>query len=541
MDIMKICTKIMMMFSVLFLISCNDWLDLKPEGQATSDELFSTGDGYRSVLNGVYKKMGVPELYGFELQFGMIDCMSQQYVKSRMENGNMAPYVDAANYDFKSNNLQPKIEKLWANAYNVIANANNLIQMATNASPDLFELGEIERKMILGEAYACRALMHFDLLRLFAPAPVNDDGKAYIPYVDKYPNIEARSIAVDPFLEKVITDLELASSLTIEFDTTALGQSVSASGKTRFYGEFEYGMEGNTNAKKINDFYKGRGYRLSYYAATALLARVHQYAGHREKAFELAKKVLEFKAVGLGSSYDMFSVDDFSGFQNTAAEDKKNLKVVSNLVFAVYNEKSYDENKLSQFFRKKSEGMNTAAWFQIAMGQEEQGIFYNADGEDEAFMNPEKPWESRYDLRGVDLIFRADNYVPISAKWYWSDNTEIRNNNVTILPVIRATEMRYIMAEEYARQGNYEEAYGILNKIRADRGLWGDEDKLEVGSTYEQFQEELIRDARREWLSEGQLFYLYKRLNAPVKLGKDETRPLRRNEYLLPVPSNQSL
>lgn len=98
---MKICTKIMMMFSVLFLISCNDWLDLKPEGQATSDELFSTGDGYRSVLNGVYKKMGVPELYGFELQFGMIDCMSQQYVKSRMENGNMAPYVDAANYDFR--------------------------------------------------------------------------------------------------------------------------------------------------------------------------------------------------------------------------------------------------------------------------------------------------------------------------------------------------------------------------------------------------------------------------------------------------------
>ncbi len=31
--------------------------------------------------------------------------------------------------------------------------------------------------MILGEAYACRALVHFDLLRLFAPALIHDDGE----------------------------------------------------------------------------------------------------------------------------------------------------------------------------------------------------------------------------------------------------------------------------------------------------------------------------------------------------------------------------
>ncbi len=60
----------------------------------------------------------------------------------------------------------------------------------------------MERKMITGEAYACRALIHFELLRLFAPAPVNDDGRAYIPYIESYPVLSATKLGVKPVLEK---------------------------------------------------------------------------------------------------------------------------------------------------------------------------------------------------------------------------------------------------------------------------------------------------------------------------------------------------
>lgn len=66
----------------------------------------------------------------------------------------------------------------------------------------------MERKMIMGEAYACRALIHFELLRLFAPALVNDDGRTYIPYVESYPVLSASKLGVKPYLEKVIADLE---------------------------------------------------------------------------------------------------------------------------------------------------------------------------------------------------------------------------------------------------------------------------------------------------------------------------------------------
>ena len=43
--------------------------------------------------------------------------------------------------------------------------------------------------MIWGEALGLRALIHFDMLRMFAPSRLKDEGKAYIPYDDVYPTI----------------------------------------------------------------------------------------------------------------------------------------------------------------------------------------------------------------------------------------------------------------------------------------------------------------------------------------------------------------
>ena len=44
---------------------------------------------------------------------------------------------------------------------------------------------------------------------------------------------------------------------------------------------------------------------------------------------------------------------------------------------------------------------------------------------------------------------------------------------MNLFPVIRLTEMKYIMAEYYARNGNVGDAYRILNEIRENRGIYG--------------------------------------------------------------------
>lgn len=57
---MKIYIQIMILLSLLSLSSAMDWLNLQPEGEATSDKLFTTGDGYRSVLGGSLRSDGIP-------------------------------------------------------------------------------------------------------------------------------------------------------------------------------------------------------------------------------------------------------------------------------------------------------------------------------------------------------------------------------------------------------------------------------------------------------------------------------------------------
>lgn len=541
---MKIYIQIVLLFSLLSLGSCKDWLDLQPEGQATSDELFTTGDGYRSVLAGVYEAMASKNLYGVELQFGLVDCISRQYTwdwKYNEEGVNM--YKIARGFDYQNTALRPTIDAIWKDGFNVVANANNLIQNLEGASADIFAGGETERKMILGEAYACRALMHFDLLRLFAPALIHDDGEQRVPYVEDYPNIQPNGIAVKPFMEKVIRDFNKARELTIDFDTTALGMSLSASGQARFNGVLDYGMENYQNPDEVEGFYQGRGFRLSYYAITALLARAYQYAGMYDEAFQMADTVLKFKATGTqGASYDMFSKDEFWGLTGDDFENKGDLKCISNLIFAVYNEEAYNDYGLGSFFRKKSEGMNQGNWLMLDL--DNQKIFQSPDGQID---------ESQMDIRSKYLLFKPeDNNIwgnyKFSAKWYCSDNTEIRKKNVRILPVIRATEMRYIMAEYYARKNQFDEAYRILNDIRQKRseyaeveGEWKTMEELKVAQDFETFQRDLIRDAQREWVSEGQLFYLYKRLGAKIFFKTDEVRELNKSEYMLPIPDDQNM
>ncbi len=527
---------LVVMLLVVSLTSCEKWLDVEPEGEATTEKLTGTGDGFRSMLGGVYKAMGAANLYGRELQFGIVECLAQEYTWSWLsgsENYGGEMYREAANYNFTDVTLKNVIDDMWKSGYNVIANANNLIQEIEKASPDIFENGEMERKLIAGEAYACRALMHFDLLRLFAPAPVENESGNFLPYVDVYPNIQPDGISVDTYLEKVEADLLKSMELTMEFDTSAYGQSASATASTRFKGDLSYGMAGNVGDEKIDDFFLGRGYRLSYYAAKGVLARVYQYMGRYDEAFTLAKEVLEAKAYGVDGTtvYDMFANEDFSGIIQDKIDDRTDLKLTTNLLFAIYNENAYNDYNLENFFMMNATSIGVGTWLVLDMNN--QQMFINpATGDD----------EREQDYRGFYLLFTPEyssfwNNEAISAKGYGSSNTTTRENNVKTVPVMRVTELRYIMAETYAREGNFTEAYSILNKIRQNRGLWNN---LPVASDWKTFQRDLIRDAQREWISEGQLFYLYKRLGASFYI-KGETRKMNKSEYMLPIPENQNM
>ena len=53
--------------------SCTSWLDITPEAQVNDKKIFSTPQGFKDVLNGIYITASGEKLYANNLLFGFTD------------------------------------------------------------------------------------------------------------------------------------------------------------------------------------------------------------------------------------------------------------------------------------------------------------------------------------------------------------------------------------------------------------------------------------------------------------------------------------
>ena len=229
--------------------------------------------------------------------------------------------------------------------------------------------------------------------------------------------------------------------------------------------------------------------------------------------------------IGFAENGEPFYKDDFTGVKTTtgfdaaAFDQKSDYKTQSNIIFACYDRDAYEDSRLQYQF--KHESLNRSNEFFVL--------------DVETLFRSRGISEMSSDVRYQNMVFLGMGQYPISGKYYLPSTSPESATHLMMFPVIRLTEMRYIVAEYYARNGQFTEAYQELNDIRATRGLG----ELSNGSSFDEFVSDLVEDARREWISEGQLFYLYKRLDAPYTKNGVQ-RKLSRSEALLPVPSDQT-
>ena len=59
--------------------SCSDWLDVRPSDEIKEEFLFETGNGYRTALNGIYRKLSTQDLYGQKSKLGYCRCIGGRY------------------------------------------------------------------------------------------------------------------------------------------------------------------------------------------------------------------------------------------------------------------------------------------------------------------------------------------------------------------------------------------------------------------------------------------------------------------------------
>lgn len=240
----KLSKYIVLVVAAIGMTSCDDYLDIQPEGKVIPETL----QDFRAVMTrsyGVYPQhKSLTTLRGDELTLNEFD--------------DQLTYIRDI-YIWKDANPDPATTSFqWGQLYNSIFYTNVVINDGGSKIP-----ASEDKNQLLGEAYALRALSYFDLINLFskpynAATSGSDRGVPLALQVDLEQDFVPESVA--GVYNQILSDIEQAKGL--------LNQSTQAT---------------------------GLHYRFSKAAIYALEARVHLYRSEWQKALDAANTALTYK------------------------------------------------------------------------------------------------------------------------------------------------------------------------------------------------------------------------------------------------------
>lgn len=461
---------------------CSDWLDVQPYDQISEEQLFSSEEGFQKLLNGIYIELCSTELYGGSLGPEMIEVMGGAYEigDDAVKWGN---YPDLKSYDYASDYWRDRLDVTWNKAYSLILNCNKLLE-GLEGRESLFAAGHAE--VIRGEALALRALLHFDLLRLFGPVYSQHPEALSIPYYTSRTTTPEPQLAASEVIDLILGDLTQARTALANDPVITEGTLMSAD------------PSGNSS------FLRYRALRLNYYAVTALEARVQLYAGNRSEAFDRALEVIRAADKGIFPFVERASVvgtDDPDRIFSTEV-----LFALShssrNQIFLDY----FSPTRTTFVFKMESELINQVIYGGAQITGGYQDDYRNRAGWSTSGSN-------RYFYKYADMEATGS----------------IEN---TMIPMLRLGEMYLIAAE--TQSDNLANGTSYINMLRRYRGISTSLPTLT--------QELLIYEYIRELYGEGQLFFLYKRLYTTIirsATASQNTLPSS-NVFVVPLPDSET-
>ncbi|MBQ8805653.1 MAG: RagB/SusD family nutrient uptake outer membrane protein [Bacteroidaceae bacterium] len=269
----KIINILILAVSLVFTTSCDDFLDITPDGQVKRDELLNTKDGIEEAIYGVYAQLRSNNLYGQELSYSYLEIMAQTLDCY----GNDA-ITALSNYDYEYSTVEYVFESVWTEMYKNISNVNSILN-----SPLIENATEYPYTVYRGEALGLRAFMHFDLMRIYAEQITVNPEADGIPYATEFSLNTPDFEKLAKNYEHIIADLKEAEELLADEDQYA-----------------------NTAV-----FMQDRQIHFNLYAVQATLARVYLTMGDKENAYIYAKKVIDNSGRTLNNKIDL--VGDVAG------------------------------------------------------------------------------------------------------------------------------------------------------------------------------------------------------------------------------------
>ena len=442
------------------LSSCvNNWLDQTPSnGTPTSSAITNYNDA-RTAMYGMYDGLQGNSTY-------------TQYYAARM-----FYYGDVRGDDMQARTQGMRTSScyemrytaddapnMWNIQYNVIRRANRLIEAVDNKTITDAENFQAELANIYNQAKVIRALVHFDLVKVYGMPYTYDEGASLgVPFVDKPLDRDAqpgRDKVADVYA-KVVADLNNA------IDSEALTVSKKAGEK--------------------------QGY-IDLWAAKALLCRVYLYMNKNQEAFDLAKEIIN------DSPYELWTPEQYA-----EAWDKQDPNHTKEMIFELINNGSDDW--------ADSEGI---------------GYLLNEQGYADAIctksfvdMLAQDPSDVRLDVILPVQLKTDDSGKPTDMYKTYGDNRifinkfpmgslgDMRLNN---LPILRLSEVYLNAAEAAAKLNDKASTVKYLNEIIKNRT--DDTKQLVTESTAT--LERVLLERRKELVGEGQRFFDAMRNNETI-------------------------
>lgn len=457
-----------------FISSCESWLDVKPTGQIEADVLYRRETGFKDVLTGVYTNMISPDMYGREMTFGLVDVIGCVYPSV-----GSGIYYQAKNYNYDYPYVESLIDKIWQSSYNCIANLNYLIRQLQKADQEMFSPDNYN--VIYGEALGLRAMLHFDLLRLYAPSWLVGKESLAIPYVTEYTYVTTPERTVGAVMDSIVNDLTFAARLLKQSDPIVTGREITVA---------------------VDDGYLlNRTFRMNYYAVQALLARVYLYKSDWANAVLCAGEVINVEKFSWLPQDDISALQAVDRDRTFSTEQVFALKItkladhirdyVGVGTLGNSNLLSFKTADIDELYPESSDWRKLYLWTEAGMGKSER--YYT------------KLWQ--IDGMSADYAGR--------------------------LPLIRLAEL-YLIAAEASIESDLEKAVGLLNEFRAHRGETA---YLPKDIQPDVLVAEILKEYRREFINEGVLFYQYKRLDVATIMGAPAS--FDKSEYVLPMPQEE--
>lgn len=400
--------KLLLLSIGVTLVSCEDWLDVRPKSEILADVHFESESGFKDQLTGVYTAMTGTNMYGRSLSFGLMSVLSQDYdLKSE------STYRYAAEYNYEETNTKNMIDNIWSSTYSCIANLNIMLQYIDD-DPNIFT--EDNYAMYKGEILGLRAFLHLEMLRIFSPSPKVSGSAMAIPYVTQYDKVVTAQKSVNQTLDLIIGDLLDAEELLKDSDPM-MDEDLNYSIRWQ------------------------RRYYFNYYAVIGTLARAYMYKGDTANALKYAEMIV-----------------------TEGEEDNSNFGWTH--YTTMNSQYDYEVNRLFSgecLFYLNIKDFNDIVKYHFTSSASNNTFTPSDTKADQIYEKTSKGYGNDYRLLKNFAYDGANKYL---WKYHQYENGVCKD----IMPVLRKSEAYYIAAEAL-KDSDPERAIELLNLVREARNL----------------------------------------------------------------------